>query len=342
MRSGGADFGPRAAGAAALPRVRPVRAADGPALQAVLPPEVDRRLPEPGEPGGWWVLVDPQDQPLACLRLRARIGAPQPRPWFHRGCVVHAAPALGLWHPQPTLLLGHDFTGASELADACWWDPAGPAAGPAAWAPLLWTALLHLAAHRTGHGDTLVAELPGRRDATGQSPFWQALGARLGAPAPGQVKARLGPDWRGPLAELLPHQPVHAGFLGADAQAALGQAAPEAAAWRACLRQAGLSDGRHVTIDEGGPVMQAQLADLPGLRRARQRLLQAAPDAAERGGPTWRPAWCWQPARGEAGLGWGRALRGGGWQPREPLASAVAGEPVWVWPLAAAQVPARR
>lgn len=43
-----------------------------------------------------------------------------PRVWYHVGCTVHAASELNLFHRQRTLMLGHNHTGASELADIAW------------------------------------------------------------------------------------------------------------------------------------------------------------------------------------------------------------------------------
>ena len=57
---------------------------------------------------------------LAMVRLCPAIGLTLPHASYHVGCTVHAAPELGLFHRQRTLLLGHDHTGASALADIAW------------------------------------------------------------------------------------------------------------------------------------------------------------------------------------------------------------------------------
>ncbi|MCU7376679.1 hypothetical protein PEC18_39510 [Paucibacter sp. O1-1] len=124
-----APQGARMAGApvsASAYRLRPVVAGDLPALLPWLRPGAARGLPRPDAdaaldavPAEQWLLVEQQGQARACLRLRRAIGLLQPRPWYHVGCVVHAAPALNLQHRQHTLLLGNDHTG-SELADLAW------------------------------------------------------------------------------------------------------------------------------------------------------------------------------------------------------------------------------
>ena len=72
----------------------------------------------PGE--RWRVVAAADGTPRAALRLVPAIGLQLPRVSFHVGCVVHAARELGLFHRQRTLQLGHDHTGASELADIAW------------------------------------------------------------------------------------------------------------------------------------------------------------------------------------------------------------------------------
>jgi arginine N-succinyltransferase len=72
----------------------------------------------PGE--RWRVVAEADGTPRAALRLVPAIGPALPRVSFRVGCVVHATRELGLFHRQRTLQLGHDHTGASELADIAW------------------------------------------------------------------------------------------------------------------------------------------------------------------------------------------------------------------------------
>ena len=93
------------------------------------------------------------------------------------------------------------------------------------------------------HAGPLIAELPGVRDAAGQSPFWQGLSAHFYAEYPLQAQRPFGVRWRIDVAALLPRHPVYTSFLPPSAHAAIGQAAPEAQGWMAALVQAGLHHG---------------------------------------------------------------------------------------------------
>jgi len=237
--------------------VRPVQAADIELLTRWLPPTASLTLAAPAEQ---WLVTEQQSddgpsQLRACLRLRQAIGLEAPRHWYHVGSVVHASRALQMFHRQTTLLLGSDLTGSSELADIGWSrEGLDDELQGQALQQLLSAALRLLA----GHDDAqrVIVELPGRRDAQGLSPFWQGLGRHFYSGDPQVAAQRFGAQWRELVAGLLPRQPVHASFLPADAQAAIGQSAPEVELLKAQLQLAGLHAGEHITIDEGGPVYE--------------------------------------------------------------------------------------
>jgi arginine N-succinyltransferase len=243
-------------------QVRAARPSDLPLLQAWLRPGAARTLPAAdARSEAWLVAAGSDDQPLACLRLRHAIGLDLPRHWYHAGWVVHAAPELGLFQRLQTLQLGNDLTGASELADTVWQPGLDAAAQAAVLAPLLQGALrlLRGSAPLPGAVPLLIAELPGLRDADGQSPFWQGLARPFFDGDPAQAAQQLGPAWRSHVATLMPRQPVHAAFLPAAARAAIGQAHPAQAVLAGLLRAAGLRPSSHVAIDDGGPVLAAPL-----------------------------------------------------------------------------------
>ena len=254
--------------------VREVQTQDLPLVSAWLTPGMDTALPAGGAETNeqWLVAVRSDDktggaetgghgggggQPLACLRLRRAIGLDLPRHWYHVGCVVHAAAELGLVHRLHTLQLGNDLTGASEIADVAW-DHAALDLPTSATVlrQLLGAALQRLASDRPGHAARLIVELPGLRDADGQSPFWQGLGHHFYDGDPAAAALKFGPAWRSHVAALLPRQPVYTDFLCDAAQSAVAQVDPAARVLMDLLWQAGLRYAHHVCIDDGGPVFE--------------------------------------------------------------------------------------
>jgi len=214
---------------------------------------------------------------LGCLRLRDSIGLGRPRYSYHVGCAVHAAADLGLFHRQRTLLLGNDHTGASELADlACAVDGLPLALQSGSLRLLVHSALLLVASRRGQYAAQIVAELPGRRDSAGQSPFWDGLGRHFYSGDPAQAAERFGADWRSHVASLLPRQLVYASFLTPAAQSAIAQVSDAARLQRDVLEEAGLIYDHHVGIDDGGPVLEAAIDALGPVQAARRLRVQGA------------------------------------------------------------------
>lgn len=248
--------------------LRDAAAADLPLLEPWLAPGAARGLPPPGEE---WLVLQRRGRVVGCLRLRHAIGLEQPRPWYHVGCTVHAAAELGLFSRQQTLMLGHDYAGAAELADICTAPGLGAADAAMAQRRLVDGALQRLAARPRQEAPVLIAELPGLRDADGASPFWAALGAPFFAGPPDEAAAHHGPAWPGHVAALLPRQPVYTCLLPEAARAAVAQVAPAARGLMQVLWDAGLRYDHHVRVDDGGPVLAAPLDALRRLQPSRMQ-----------------------------------------------------------------------
>ena len=236
--------------------LREATAQDQPALQALLGhapawplPAKQRRL----------VALDATGRPVATLRLRPDTGTAAPRYWYHVGCAVHAAAELQLFRRQPTLLLGNDLTGATELLDLAMAVDAA-----AAMTALVRHAVATAADTATDTAIdtvksgpmTVFAELPGPLDGSGASPFWAGLGRHFYTGDPRAAESQHGDAWRSHVAALLPRQLVYTSFLPDAAQAVIGTTAPQALTLRAALERAGLQSRQHVRIDDAGPVLE--------------------------------------------------------------------------------------
>ena len=247
-------------------KTRPATAADLAALSPLRVMHAIGGTPELPQTVHEHLLVteDPASgQLLASVRLRPNIGLSLPRFWYHVGCTVHAAAELQLFHRQRTLLLGNDHTGSSELSELVWQARDLPLAEQAAALQRVVRAALQIAQRqRDTVGSQLIAELPGPRDAAGQSPFWQGLGRHFYSGDPLDAEARHGADWPSHVAALLPRHPVLTAFLPDAAQAAIAQVAPRARLLRELLEDCGLRYSHHVRIHDGGPVLQVDLDHL--------------------------------------------------------------------------------
>ena len=247
--------------------IRPARREDLPTLAEWLGRKAS--LPEAAHEHLWVAeMAAPEMSLRAASRLLPALGLRVPRVSYHVGCTVHAAPELALFQTQRTLLLGHDHTGASELADITWAQADVPLSDQAlALRALVATAVQHIVHNRAHYATRLVAELPGPRDAAGQSPFWQGLGQHFYKGDPLAACATHGPDWRSHVAHLLPRHALYTSFLPAAAEAAIAQVHAPARLLRELLEDAGLRYSFHVNVEDGGPILEALVDDLPQVGR---------------------------------------------------------------------------
>jgi arginine N-succinyltransferase len=207
---------------------------------------------------------------MGCIRIRRNIGQDLPRYWYHLGCVVHAAPELGLFHKQRTLLLGNDHTGATELDCIA----VNRAQLDAAQSSMLTTllvrgAMLLLRQESAGQKNTsapskIIVSVPGVVDERGQSPFWQGLGRHFYPGDVASAQAKFGELWLVHVAALLPRHPLIASLLTTQAQQAIAGVQPDATNLCRVLTELGLREGEHVNVYDAGPVFEGSLELLAG------------------------------------------------------------------------------
>jgi arginine N-succinyltransferase len=213
-----------------------------------------------------WLATDTHAQPLARLSLARRIGCHTPRAWYHLGWAVHRSPELNLFGRQRTLLLGHDLTGADALGGWALAPALREASAQAQdLAQAVWAALLSAAWQALSEDDEppaqCIAELPGTVDDEGHSPFWRGLGQHFHHHGLAAARQLHGAGFDSHVAELLPRHLVYASFLSPAAQSAMGQCASSALPLRRALQQRGFSWRQHITVTDGGAVMEWEAPD---------------------------------------------------------------------------------
>jgi arginine N-succinyltransferase len=140
---------------------------------------------------------------------------------------------------------------------------------------------LFIAQHRARFGDRVIAELRGVMDAVGNSPFWDALGAKffgLSFPEADRFNAVHGNQF---IADLMPRHPVYTNLLTDEARAAIGQPHGSGRAALAMLLAEGFGFDNYVDIFDGGPTVSARIDDLKSIRGAREAEVAALADAID-------------------------------------------------------------
>jgi arginine N-succinyltransferase len=213
-----------------------------------------------------FVLEEAREQRIAGISaIEAAVGLNEPWYNFRVGNQVHASAALGVYTAVPTLFLGNDHTGHTELC-SLFVDQGyrrehnGPLIAK--------SRLLFIAEFKERFAPKVIAELRGRVDGAGGSPFWEGLGRHFFAMEYKAADYLTGIGEKAFVAELMPRHPVYANLLPEDARAAIGAVHEDSAPARAMLEQEGFRYEGYVDIFDAGPTLECFRDDILALRHA--------------------------------------------------------------------------
>jgi arginine N-succinyltransferase len=193
---------------------------------------------------------------------------------YRKEIIVHASQELNVSNRVQSLHLCHDLTGYSLLTSFF----ILPELRATQWPQLLSRArLLFMAEHAKRFADKLAAENAGLCDATGRSPFWDAVGRRFFDMDYPRAERLSGGRSKTFIAELMPQYPIYVPLLSAEAQAAIGKLHPVAELPFSILRDEGFETDTYVDIFDGGPTVEARVQTLRTMRDNRRLQLSATP-----------------------------------------------------------------
>jgi arginine N-succinyltransferase len=225
-----------------------------------------------------FVLVDGSDDRVVGISgIEAAVGLKEPWYNYHVGTLVHASRTLGVYTVAPTLFLANDHTGHSELC-SLFLDQrfrVGKNGALLAKSRLLFIAdFAHLFAAK------MIAELRGKLDADGLSPFWEGLGRHFFAMEYSTADYLTGIGQKSFIAELMPKHPVYVNLLPTAARDAIGVVHADTAPARVMLEQEGFRYEGYVDIFDAGPTLECFRDTIDAVRRS-----QALPVTLEKEDP---------------------------------------------------------
>jgi len=206
------------------------------------------------------------DRVVGIGAIEAAVGLKEPWYNYRVGTLVHASRALDVYTPVPTLFLLNDHTGHTELC-TLFVDQAyrrgrnGPLIAK--------SRLLFIAEFADRFGEKVIAELRGRLDAQGRSPFWEGLGRRFFAMEYSTADYLTGIGQKSFIAELMPRHPVYVNLLPHDAREAIGAVHADTEPARRMLEQEGFRYEGYVDIFDAGPTLEAFRDTIDAVRRSR-------------------------------------------------------------------------
>jgi arginine N-succinyltransferase len=216
-----------------------------------------------------FVLVESSDgtaeRVVGISAIEAAIGLTEPWYNYHVGTLVHASRALDVYTVSPTLFLSNDHTGHTELC-SLFLDQRYRIGknGPL----LAKCRLMFIAEFSDRFADKVIAELRGRLEPDGTSPFWEGLGRHFFAMEYSTADYLTGIGQKSFIAELMPRHPVYVNLLPVSAREAIGAVHADTAPARAMLEQEGFRYDGYVDIFDAGPTLECARENIDAVRRS--------------------------------------------------------------------------
>lgn len=212
--------------------------------------------------------------------IKAGIGLSEPYYSYRLSTVVHASPELGVYQSIPTLYLTNDYTGCAEIG-SLYLDPEYRHGGNGRL--LSKCRLLFLAEFAERFPLKVVAEMRGVSDAQGRSPFWDCLGRHFFSMEFSRADYLTGTRGKTFIAELMPRNPIYVPLLQPEAQAVIGRVHDHTRAALSLLEEEGFHYEGYVDIFDGGPTLEARIAQIGSVRHSERlyarigRIAESAP-----------------------------------------------------------------
>jgi len=223
---------------------------------------------EPGHQRYMFVLEDVDSGKVGgCCAVEAACGLDEPFYNYHVGLTVHASHELSVYSRKPTLYLSNDYTGTSVMVSLYLQpDFRGDGAGRL----LSKCRFAFMAQFPRRFASKVIAEMRGVSDEHGRSPFWEGLGRHFFSIDYDRAEHIVGMGNKAFIAELMPRHPIYTVLLPPEAQAVLGKVHPQTAPALHLLEQEGFRYQNYIDIFDGGPTVEAPLADIRSVRRSRE------------------------------------------------------------------------
>ncbi|PIP80758.1 MAG: arginine N-succinyltransferase [Gammaproteobacteria bacterium CG22_combo_CG10-13_8_21_14_all_40_8] len=185
--------------------------------------------------------------------LDAAVGMQQPFYTYKVGTVVHSSPTLDVHNPREVLMLGNDYTGATELC-TLFLSPDHRKGNNGKL--LSKSRFLFIAQNMERFSDMVIAELRGYSDENGRSPFWDAIGGHFFTMSFSEADKISGMGNNQFIAELMPKYPIYISLLPHEAQNIIGKVHPDTKPALKLLKADGFRFHGYVDIFDAGPTIE--------------------------------------------------------------------------------------
>ncbi|WP_299080029.1 arginine N-succinyltransferase [uncultured Paraglaciecola sp.] len=175
---------------------------------------------------------------------------------YHLSKVVHASRELKIYNNVDILTLCNDYTGVSEICTLFLRQNARQGLNGRLLSKFRF---LFMMEHRNRFAETIIAEMRGISDESGESPFWQWLEEHFFSLDFPTADYLTGIGQKQFIAELMPKYPIYVKLLSKQAQSVIGQVHEKTKPALQLLEQEGFSCRGYIDIFDAGPTVEANL-----------------------------------------------------------------------------------
>lgn len=226
-----------------------------------------------GGAGFLFVLEDEESgEVLGTTGIEARVGVEDALYHYHLSRVVHSSRELDIHNAVDVLTLCNDYSCASEI---CTLFLTGQARARHNGYLLSRSRFLFMAEHAGLFAETVIAEMRGRSDSEGRSPFWGWLQKHFFSMDLADAVHRVGMGQKSFIAELMPRYPVYVSLLDDEAQATIGKVHDDTAPALKMLQREGFAWRGYIDPFDAGPTVEAPRDEIACVKQSRR--LQARP-----------------------------------------------------------------
>lgn len=214
----------------------------------------------PGDESYLFVLEDPEtSEIMGTTGIEASVGIRKPIYHYQVSPMIHRSPGLDLPGNLNALNLCNHYTGCTEICTLF----LRPEFRRAQAGKLLSRVrFLFMAQHPERFAGKVIAQMRGVWDESGQSPFWNWLRTHYVDLDFNTVTRMAGTGDNSVIPDLMPRHPLYTHLMGESARAVIGQVHPETRPALNMLESEGFRPNGYVDPFDGGPTIEANLADI--------------------------------------------------------------------------------
>ncbi|MDK9557036.1 arginine N-succinyltransferase [Marinobacter sp. M216] len=225
-----------------------------------------RAVTEPGDEHYLFVLEDEATGDImGTTGIEASAGHTRPLYHFHRNTVTHHSRDLGLRRSVETLTRCNHYSGCSEIC-SLYLRPEFRRAN--AGKLLSRVRFLFMALHPERFSETVIAEMRGVSDSSGQSPFWDWLKAHFVDMEFASATSLVGSGYTDFIEELMPAHPLYTCLMSPEARAVISQVHAHTRPALHMLEAEGFRHKGLVDLFDAGPTVECALSDIRSVRES--------------------------------------------------------------------------